>query len=40
MLSVVGCVGVGNIVGVVVVIILGGLGVVFWMWLVVLFSSQ
>lgn len=28
-------VGIGNIVGVVIVIVLGGLGVVFWMWVIV-----
>lgn len=33
-----GCVGTGNIVGVVVVIGFGGLGVVFWMWMVVFFG--
>lgn len=26
----------GNLVGVVVVIFLGGLGVIFWMWMIVL----
>lgn len=36
MVSLVLCVGIGNIVGVVVVIYLGGVGVVFWMWVVVL----
>lgn len=30
-----GCVGIGNIVGVVIVVVFGGLGVVFWMWVVV-----
>lgn len=42
MLSFVGWVGVGNIVGVGIVVIFGGLGVVFWMWVIVLvgmFSS-
>lgn len=31
----VSCVGVGNVVGVVIVIVIGGLGVVFWMWVIV-----
>lgn len=35
MMMLVGCVGIGNIVGVVIVIIFGGLGVFFWMWMVV-----
>lgn len=32
----VSCVGIGNIVGVVVVLMVGGLGVIFWMWMIVL----
>lgn len=31
-------IGIGNIVGVVIVIKFGGLGVLFWMWFVVLFG--
>lgn len=32
----VSCVGIGNLVGVVMVIVIGGLGVIFWMWIIVL----
>lgn len=31
-------IGMGNIVGVVIVCVFGGLGVVFWMWMIVLFG--
>lgn len=31
----VGRVGIGNIVGVFIVIFIGGFGVVFWMWIIV-----
>lgn len=35
-ISFVVCVGMGNMVGVVVVLIVGGFGVIFWMWLIVM----
>lgn len=31
-------IGMGNIVGVVIVVIIGGFGVIFWMWIIVLFG--
>lgn len=38
-MSIVFCVGIGNLVGVVIVILVGGLGVVFWMWLIVVIGG-
>lgn len=32
------CVGIGNIIGIVIVIVLGGFGVVFWMWIIFIIS--
>lgn len=34
-ISMVVCVGIGNIIGIVIVIVFGGLGVIFWMWIIV-----